>query len=249
MRRHLGLCFRFVAGSALCVAATPAAWPAPQTISAFSAQADGAPPAPWQIHRLPLKPETPVTALTIEAVNGSHVLAVRTNRSYGNAVWPWPDAAQAIGKLQWTWRLQQALPRSNLHSRWGDDVALKVCVLFDMPTDKLSLGERMMLAWGRKAAGTKLPSATLCYVWDTQLPLGASMANAFTQRLRYVVVDSGPPRAGWTTHTVDVAADFAKHFGHEYNKLPAVLAIAVGGDSDNTQSASLGFVGDLLLLP
>jgi hypothetical protein len=102
----------------------------------------------------------------------------------------------------------------------------------------------------RAVKGEKLPSATLCYVWDHQLPAGSQLPNAFTKRLRYVVLDSGEKQLGqWVAHERDLVADFMRAFGQEADGMPPLIAIAVGADSDNTQSGSLGYLGDVVLTP
>lgn len=217
-------------------------------LSPFSNQNLGEPQAPWRVSGLPNKPELPPTEFKITAVDGKRVLSVKTNRGYGNAVHVWPDKTQAIGRLKWSWRLDTALVKTDITTKSGDDVALKVCVLFDMSTQKLSASERFKFSVARNVTGEALPSATICYLWDTSLAVGSYGPNPFSQRVRYVVVASGPARAQWLTHTVDVAADFAKYFGHESDSLPPVQAIVVGGDADNTQGTSLGHVGDVQLV-
>lgn len=221
----------------------------PKQLAPFSAQNLGEPQMPWKLAGLPGKPERVVTDFKIAVVDGKKVLSVKTDKSYGNAIHEWADASAPIAKLRWSWRLDSALGKSDITTKSGDDVALKVCVLFNMPTAKLSMGERFKLATARNIAAQALPSATICYLWDTSLAVGTYGPNPFSERVRYVVMASGPARAQWLSHTVDVAADFAKYFGHESATLPPVMGIAVGGDADNTQGTSLGHVGDVQLLP
>ncbi len=229
--------------------AAQAADPAPVRIAPFSAQPAGAVQKPWGLFGLPGKPETPQTDIHVEPIDGKQVLAVRTDSSYGNAIFPWPAGAPAPHKLQWSWRLDEALKRSDLKTKSGDDVALKLCVLFDMPLEALPWAERTYIRMARSSLRQPIPSASICYIWDTQLPVGTTLPNAFTQRLRYVVVDTGPATKRWTPHTVDVKADFLRLFGGETHTLPPIIGIGIGGDADNTQGRSLGFVGDVQALP
>jgi hypothetical protein len=43
--------------------------------------------------------------------------------------------------------------------------------------------------------------------------------------------------------------DFLKAFGAESPSVPAVTAVIVGADADNTQGSSLGYVADIALQP
>jgi hypothetical protein len=53
----------------------------------------------------------------------------------------------------------------------------------------------------------------------------------------------------WTAHARDLAADFRLAFGHESVSLPALEAVLVGADADNTGSYSLGYVEGVTLSP
>ena len=119
-----------------------------------------------------------------------------------------------------------------------------------MPLDKLGLIERNLLRLARAASGEKLPSATLCYVWDATLATGTLLPNAYTPRVRLIVVNSGEQRLGqWVSHARDLAADFQRAFGEESDTLPPLQALLVGGDSDNTGGHSLASVADVTLSP
>ena len=210
----------------------------------------GPPAPPWRVAGLP-KQNKPFTHFEVVSVAGKSVLEVQSEHAYGNLVFDAPPGLQPVGlHLRWSWRLERGLERSDLSSKAGDDTALKVCALFDMALDGLGLGERVLLRWARSISAEHLPAATLCYVWDRRLPVGTGLPNAFSARVRYVVVSSGDARPGqWIFLERDLAADFIHAFGHETATLPPLLGIAVGADSDNTSGSSLGYVGDLSLMP
>ena len=144
----------------------------------------------------------------------------------------------------------QALPDADLRHRETDDTALKVCLLFNAPAENLSALEQGLLGVARALSGERLPAATLCYVWDHTLPAGTVLDNAYTARIRMIVVDSGDKQLGhWVSHQRDVAADFRRAFGREFPVLPPLEGVAVGADADNTGGHSVGFVGDVTLSP
>ena len=197
------------------------------------------------------KKNKPLTHFDIVPMDGQRVLRVDADHSYANLVHDLPGIALAPGtQLRWRWRLDQPLSETDLRHRAGDDSPLKVCALFDMPLEKIGFVERNLLRVARSASGEKLPAATLCYVWDATLPAGTLLNNAFTQRLRMIVLDSGELHLGqWFTHTQDLAADLRRAFGNESATLPPLDAVLVGADSDNTAGHSLGYVGDVTLSP
>lgn len=223
--------------------------PAP-LLSPFSSAAAAQPPAPWRVVGVP-SGKIPLTRFDITEIDGRKVLRVEASRSYGNLVHALSAAVPDAGmRLRWRWRLEQPLAGADLRRRETDDSPLKVCALFDMPLAQLGLIERNVLRLARSVSGENLPSATLCYVWDATLAPSTLLVNAYSARVRMIVVDSGAQRLGqWTAHARDLAADFRLAFGHESASVPPLEAVLVGADADNTAGYSLGYVGDVTLTP
>jgi len=219
-------------------------------LAPFSSSSGDQPPAPWRVVGVP-GGKIPLTTYAIADMDGRKVLRVEAIKSYGNLVHDLSAVlAEAGSRLRWRWRLEEPLRGADLRRREGDDSPLKVCALFDMPLDKLGLIERNLLRLARGVSGEKLPSATLCYVWDSALAPGTLLANAYTARVRIIVVNSGEQRLGqWVSHERDLAADFQRAFGEESATLPPLQAVLVGGDADSTGGRSLGWVGDVTLSP
>lgn len=243
-RRWTGLIA--VSLAAVATADAPVAVPIPP----FSAMAPGTPVTPWRIAGLP-RQTLPMTRFDIASSPGGNALRVSADASYGNLVLDAPRgaAAQTL-MLRWSWSLERGLAASDLSRKDGDDVPLKVCALFDMPLDGLPLAERLRVRAARALSGEHLPAATLCYVWDRLLPVGARVPNAVSARVQYLVVSRGPARPGqWLRLERSLADDFRQSFGHEVQGVPPLLAIAVGADADNTRGNSQGWVGDITLTP
>ncbi|TAM50697.1 MAG: DUF3047 domain-containing protein [Burkholderiaceae bacterium] len=207
------------------------------------------PPAPWQILGFPQKnTPKPVTQFDEITLDGARVLRIRTDRSYGNLV---DQASGPIpGKLAWSWRVDHPLAGTDIATRSGDDSALKVCVLFAEPLDHVPLVQREVLKVERSSTGQDLPAATLCYLWDSKYPPGTAGNNAFTARLRFIVL-RGPeaPLGVWANQTRDVSKDYKLLFGDEDPQVPPVAGVLVGADADNTQGHSLAYLRDLRWLP
>jgi hypothetical protein len=211
--------------------------------------ADGAAASTWRFVGFPKsKADIPATRFELAEVQGERALKVSTQASYGTWVHDLPKAEP--GRLQWRWRLDQALTGgqgvADIQTKAGDDAALKVCVMFDHPLDRVPLGQRTLLRIARSVSGEDLPAATLCYVWDSVHPAGLQGPNPYTQRVRFITLQGkGAPLAQWQTETRDVAADFAKLFADELPAgaaVPKVRAVLIGADSDNTGAESEGWV-------
>ena len=229
------------------VAATPTLPAQSVALAPFSQAAGGTPPAPWRIEGLPSH-KTPVSQFDIVTLDAHPVLRVRTDHSYGTLSHAVPPQTTG-GLLHWQWRLDQPLAHADLRHKDGDDAALKVCALFDMPQEQLGVIERNLLRMAQLRSGEKLPTATLCYVWDRTLAVDTELPNPYTRLVHYVVLDSGTsPLQQWTAHTRDLGADFLHSFGQDSATVPPLMAIAVGADADNTGGSSLAYVGDITLM-
>ena len=206
-----------------------------------------APAAPWRVVGLP-KQSTPLTRFSAVTLGGQRVLRVEADASYGNLVHGLEALPETLRSLSWRWRLEEPNPGADLRRKDGDDSPLKVCALFDLPMSALPFGERQLLRLARLSAGETLPSASVCYVWDSRLPPGMALDNAFTRRVRMIVL-RGPeaPLRGWVAERRDVAADFLRLFGDESKTVPPLVGVAVGADADNTKARSVGFVTGLTL--
>jgi hypothetical protein len=243
-----------VLAATLGAAGTPAAHAQAQAqtpiVAAFSGAADGAPPAPWSVVTLPKLPRH--TRYRIESLDGERVLRVETDGSYANLLHPLAADVRATPALRWRWRVARLPEGTDLRRKETDDVAARLCVLFDLPLERLSAGERLKVRLGRTLFDPALPAASICYVWDRDLPAGTWLASAYTGRVQMLVLRSaasGHRLDAWHEETRDLSADFARAFPQEAanGPLPPVLAIGVSGDGDNTGSRALAFFGDLSL--
>lgn len=219
-------------------------------------QADGTLNPAWRFVGFPKQhTDLPATRFDAGVADGQAALKVTTASSYGTLVHDTADAAPTL--LQWRWRLDQPLTggatRPNLQSKAGDDAALKVCVMFDHPLERVPFVERTVLRLARSVSGEALPAATLCYVWDSAAPAGLQGANPYTRRVRFISLrGSEAPSAQWLSERRDLSADFATLFADELPPgatVPRVRTVLIGADSDNTASRSTGWVAGLRWAP
>jgi hypothetical protein len=229
-----------VAASMLAATVVMASAFAATELSPLVGRSGDRPPAPWRYAGLPGQ-KPPATQFEIGEVEGRRALRVEAERSYGNLVHPLTGTAPGV--LSWRWRVDAPLASANLRTRDGDDTALKVCAMFDMPRDDVPFVERQLLKLAEARLGETLPTATLCYAWDPSLPAESVVPNAYSRRLRFLTL-GGAARI-WTSERRDLAADFLAVFGDEARSLPPLRAIAVGADADNTAGRSLGWIDEL----
>ena len=207
-----------------------------------------APVAPWHVVGLPRQTK-PFTTFSVIDLEGHRALRIEANSSYGNLVYPL-QIAQPTLQFSWQWRVEDLIDAENLREKQGDDTAVKVCVFFDLPLERIPFVERQLLRMARSQSSEPVPGATICYVWDAHLPIGTAIDSPFTRRLRYKVLQSGPARLHqWTAERRNLEADFTEMFGQESTEMPPVIGVAVGADADNTHSHSLAHVADVVIEP
>lgn len=214
----------------------------------FSTAAIGEVPAAWKFASLPNKQPT---KYSIVDLGGARVLKVEADDSYGNLVQELHVQLGERSTLSWRWRVDNLIEAADIKIRGGDDSPAKLCVFFAFDKAKLSLGERTKLSIAASTTGQDVPTETLCYVWDNKVPIDTGLANAFTKRVRYIVLQSGPAKlAQWVSQRRNLVADYLRIFADEADgKVPEVVGVAVAADADNTHGHGLAYFGDVTLTP
>lgn len=92
---------------------------------------------------------------------------------------------------------------------------------------------------------------TLKYVWSAVGPKGAvcdQKRNPFVAQ-DTVVLESGGPLGEWRTESIDLKAEFRKHFenGDPNASVPDFLGVAIMTDGDQTKSESVADYADFVL--
>jgi hypothetical protein len=230
--------------------------PSTPLIAPFSAAADSTPPAPWRVITLPKLPRH--TRYTVTDRDGSRALKMESDGGYANLLHPLASDVGATPWLRWRWRVDAHPAGADLQHKASDDTPARVCVLFDLPLDRLRTFDRIKVQLGRTLFDPELPAAALCYVWDTRLPAGTWLANAYTERVQMLVLRStasGHADGAWQSEARDLRADFAHAFAHEAqagraagaDSLPPLAAIGVAADADNTGGRAVAWIGDVSL--
>lgn len=148
--------------------------------------------------------------------------------------------------LCWRWRVAGVVERADIHKKGGDDQAARILVGLALPRSALSLGTRFKLALGRSRFGKLLPDGALNYVWDNRAPVGTIVPNAYTDRARMFVLQSGNAQAGkWVAERRDLVSDMRSQFGTTEGK---IMLIALATDTDNTGGIADAAYADLHLV-
>jgi len=92
-----------------------------------------------------------------------------------------------------------------------------------------------------------MPYATLMYVWCNKRAPGNVIVSPRTDRIRKLVVESGPRRLNeWLDYDRDIRADFERVFGEPPG---ALVGVGIMTDSDNTHTRTSAAYGLVRLVP
>ena len=217
---------------------------APQ-IPAFSSMPAGNAIVGWQT----LKPAPKAADTLYSLVNddGKIVLKATANQSMSGLSFPIRVKLSEYPLLRWRWKISSVVNTADMTKKTGDDYAARVYVMFDYPLEKLSFGTRLKLQLATSLYGQTIPTAAINYIWDNRHAIGTVQANAYTDRARLMVLQSGAANVGqWVKETRNLADDFRTAFGEEP---PDVVGIALASDTDNTGESLTAWYGDFVFLP
>ena len=150
-------------------------------------------------------------------------------------------SAAHIGGVSFSWWVQDLIANASVAEAHLEDAPARVMFAFGGDIGSLPARTRLMFDLAEALTGERPPFATLMYVWDATAPVGSVIHNPRSDRIRKIVVDSGPTQLRrWRNHQRDLAADFRLAFGETPGPL---TAIALMTDSDNTKSSALSWYG------
>jgi hypothetical protein len=150
-----------------------------------------------------------------------------------------------VGEVSFSWWAQGLIPDASVADIDREDAVARVIFGFGGDVDKLPLRTRMKFELAQALTGEVPPYATLMYVWDSKLPIGTVVVNPRSDRIRKIVVDSGPGQLHrWRDHKRDLAADFRLAFGEAPGPL---VSMAVMTDSDNNRASARTWYGLVVL--
>ncbi|MBC7940412.1 MAG: DUF3047 domain-containing protein [Chitinophagaceae bacterium] len=146
-----------------------------------------------------------------------------------------------LGDVSFSWWVPHLMPDASVADVEREDASARVLFAFGGDLGRLTARNRMLFDLAEALTGEKPPFATLMYVWDASAPVGSVIVNPRSDRIRKIVVDSGPQQLGrWREHRRDLTADFRRAFG----EAPGTLrSVAMMTDSDNTRSSAQAWYG------
>ena len=152
-----------------------------------------------------------------------------------------------LGSLRFSWKVPQLIDTADMARRDAEDAVVRVILSFDGDRSRWSAPDHVLSELALFLTGEPMPDATLMYVWCPTRAPGTVIHNPRTDRIRKLVVESGPARLNqWLSYERDIRADFRAAFGEEPGRL---VGVAIMTDSDNTRSQALAWYGPVDLMP
>jgi len=198
--------------------------------------------AQWEAVALPGKKPT---AFSLEKLNQRPALHARAQSSASMLRQKLHVPPEKLGRLQFEWQVENLLEGANMAELNRGDSPVRLILAFEGDRSRFSTKNAMLSDLTEAITGEPMPYATLMYVWSNHQAVESVIVHPRTDRVRKLVVESGPPRLQqWLKYQRDVRADFEKAFG----EVPGALAaIAIMTDADNTRSQVRAWYGDIRL--
>jgi Protein of unknown function (DUF3047) len=172
-------------------------------------------------------------------------LSVRADRSVSILRRQFVRGVSDLGNIDFSWKIDGLPEGANLSEADRGDAPVRILLSFDGDRSKWSARNHRLSEMSRLLTGEELPYATLMYVWSNHDALDSVVVNPRTDRIRKVVVESGPAQIGrWREYRRDIRADFMRAFGEEPG---ALRAVALMTDTDNTRSRLQAWYGPMKL--
>lgn len=211
-------------------------------VAGHKAPVEAGPFHTWQHYHLPGKE---ATEFSFVQMDGREVAVASANASASMLRQPVRVEAANLGKLRFSWMVPQLIEHADMALRQTDDSPVRVVLAFEGDRSKFSMKNAMLSELSLTITGEPLPYATLMYVWCNTRAPGSVIINPRTDRIRKLVVESGPQRLSrWLDYERNVRADFEQAFGEPPG---ALVGIAIMTDTDNTQSQARAWYGPLNL--
>ena len=154
-------------------------------------------------------------------------------------------APDKLNQLSFDWQADALIAQADMGQRESEDSPLRVILAFEGDRSRFSAKNAMLNELSRSLTGEEMPYATLMYVWCNHRPVESVIINPRTDRIRQLVVETGPRRLKqWLRYERNIRADYEKAFGEPPGPL---VGLAIMTDTDNTQSQARAWYGTIRL--
>jgi hypothetical protein len=145
--------------------------------------------------------------------------------------------------LEWRWLVPAASLAGGAKGPSAASPPVRLALAFDGDASKLDFDDRAKLRLAKALTPNGLPYASLLYVWQRRTPQETIYSSPHTERVRYLVVESGEQKLGqWIVERRDILADYRRAFHEEPGDIVGVGVMTDFGDNGAPRRA---FYGDI----
>ncbi len=145
--------------------------------------------------------------------------------------------------ISWRWKISNLIEKADILTKQGDDYPARLYITFQYDINKLSGIQKFKAELYKSIYGEYPPLAVLNYVWDNKQPVNSLHDNAYTDRVKMIVVQTGSENLQqWVKQRRNIYADYKRAFGEPPGN---ITGIAIMTDTDNTQESAMAYYGDI----
>ena len=198
---------------------------------------------PWETQHLPGKAPSRYRYAYIDA---RHALLAQADSSASLLRQKFQVPASQLGQVRFSWKVPALIANADMSLRDADDSPVRLLLVFDGDRSRFSMKDAMLSELAQTLTGEPMPYATLMYVWCNTRAPGSVIINPRTDRIRKLVLESGPAHLNqWRDYERHIATDFEAAFGEPPG---ALLGIGIMTDTDNTRSSAQAWYGPVTLV-
>ncbi len=200
-------------------------------VGSFSDAEPGAVPEGWDLVRFPSVPVATQYSLFEEA--GQVVLRAVSQHSASLLMKEVEVDLDQYPHLHWSWRTDGTCVAGSWQRPEADDFPLRLFVLFEDSGGLLSFFGKL---------GSRLSGDAVLYVSYTIDPDDSDRSSHLSSRIKVVPLMPADGPNAWSRPVRNLRRDYVDLFGREP---PAVSAVAIMSDTDNTQTECVSYFGDI----
>lgn len=211
-------------------------------VGAFSLQAENIPES-WDV--LTFASIDKHTEYSLVDDNDTKVIKAESNESASGLTKKIQFNPKEYPYLSWRWKVNKAIPGTDVTSKSTDDYAARVYVIFEYDVKDLPKAEQSRVNIYKLFNGKRPPLATLNYIWGNKMAVGRIVSSPYTSRVKMVTLkNKESPLQEWHMEERNIYNDYKAAFGEEPKD---VISIAIMTDTDNTSAMAESYFGDIVV--
>lgn len=228
---------------AFCITCTAAQSDDVIEVGRFSHETSGGLPGGWKPLTFP-RIKT-YTHYALVSDDGRIVVRAQADASASGLVTRVNIDPHAYPVIHWRWKIANLIEHADLTRKSGDDYPARLYINFRGKPEAPGFLEKVEIAVYRRLYGQDPPTAAINYIWDAKAPAGTIAPNAYTDRVRMIVVEHGAQNVGrWIDEERNLLDDYRAAFGKDP---PPIVSVAIMTDTDNTRESAVAWYGDISL--